>query len=250
MKRARIAWGGRVLWAEVLDDGAQLRLPDGARVSAQEATWLPPVEPGASVFALGLNYADHSAELGFKAPESPLVFLKGHNTFVGHQGSAPRPADANQMHPECELVAVIGRPARRVSRDRALDYVAGYTIANDYAIREYLENYYRPNLRVKNRDSTTPLGPWIIDAADVGDPQALALRTLVNGETVQSGTTADMVFPIAQLIEYLSEFMTLSPGDLILTGTPHGVRFVSVGDEVVCEIDKVGRLVNRIAEPR
>lgn len=246
MKRARIAHRGRILWAEVLDDGAALRLPEGRQVSAADVQWLAPVERGASVFALGLNYADHSAELGFTKPEAPLVFLKGGGAFVGHDAVSPRPDDANQMHPECELVVVIGRPARRVSRAAALDYVGGYTVANDYAIREYLENYYRPNLRVKNRDSTTPLGPWIVDAADVGDPQALALRTTVNGAEVQHGSTADMVFDVAWLIEYLSEFATLMPGDMILTGTPHGVHFVQDGDEVVCEIEKVGRLVNRI----
>lgn len=246
MKRARIAHGGRICWAQMTEDDDALLLPDGQRLAAAQAQWLPPVEPGATVFALGLNYADHVAELGFKKQETPLVFLKGANTFVGHGGSTPRPADANQMHPECELVAVIGRPARRVRQADALDHVSGYTIANDYAIREYLENYYRPNLRVKNRDATTPLGPWIVDAADIGDPQALGLSTRVNGQTVQAGSTADMVFSIAWLVEYLSEFMTLMPGDMILTGTPHGVHFVQPDDEVVCEIDKVGRLSNRI----
>ncbi|MDB5583007.1 MAG: 2-hydroxyhepta-2,4-diene,7-dioate isomerase [Bradyrhizobium sp.] len=244
MRRARIAWQGRAEWAEVLEDD---RLRVGRRVLAPgEFTWLPPVTPGATIFALGLNYADHSRELGFKPPSEPLLFLKGHQTFVGHQGMAPRPADANQMHPECELVAVIGRPAKKVRANDALDHVAGYTVANDYAIREYLENYYRPNLRVKNRDSTTPLGPWIVDAEEVGDPQALSLSTTINGEQVQSGSTADMVFPVAALIEYLSGFMTLLPGDMILTGTPHGVRFVQPGDQVACEIERVGRLTTQV----
>lgn len=250
MKRARIAHQGRAVWAEVVDDGAALRLPDGARLAAGQAHWLAPVTPGATIFALGLNYADHSAELGFKPQAEPLLFLKGHATLVGHRGATPRPADADQMHPECELVAVIGKPARRVREADALAYVSGYTVACDYAIREYLENYYRPNLRVKNRDATTPLGPWIVDAAEVGDPQALTLTTTVAGEPVQAGSTADMVFPIAGLIEYLSGFMTLMPGDLILTGTPHGVKFVAAGDEVVCEIEKVGRLINHVEAQR
>lgn len=144
------------------------------------------------------------------------------------------------------LVAVIGRTARRVAASEALDYVAGYTIACDYAVREFLENYYRPNLRVKNRDGLTPIGPWIVDAADVGDPQALALSTTVNGATVQSGSTGDMVFSVAALITYLSGFMTLSPGDMILTGTPHGVHFVRAGDEVACTVERVGSLVHRV----
>ncbi len=247
MRRARIAHRGRELWAEVADDGVRLRLPGGAEISADEAHWLAPVTPGASVYALGLNYADHNRELGF-APklEAPLVFLKGGNCFVGHQGDTPRPADGNQMHPECELVVVIGRPAHKVTRSEALAYVDGYTVANDYAIREYLENYYRPNARVKNRDATTPIGPWIVDAADVPDPQALSLVTRVNGIEVQRGSTADMILGVAGLIEYLSGFLTLMPGDMILTGTPQGVHFCAAGDEVVCEIEGVGRLVNHL----
>lgn len=250
MKRARIVHNGRAIWAEAVDGEASLRLPDGATISSADAIWLPPVTPGATIFALGLNYAEHSAELGFKQLNEPLVFLKGHATFVGHGGVTPRPADANQMHPECELVAVIGKPARRVDRAQALSFVSGYTVACDYAIREYLENYYRPNLKVKNRDATTPIGPWIVDAADVGDPQALNLSTTVSGAVVQSGSTSDMVFNVAHLIEYLSSFMTLMPGDMILTGTPHGLHFVAAGDEVVCEIEKVGRLVNRVEMAR
>ena len=246
MKRARIFHCGRDVWANLSLDEAYLTLADGTRVAAKDVQWLPPVTPGATIFALGLNYADHSAELGFKAPDEPLVFLKGPRSFLGHRGTTPRPRDANQMHPECELVAIIGKPARRVARAEALSYVSAYTIACDYAIREYLENYYRPNLRVKNRDATTPLGPWLVDAADVADPQKLALETRVNGEVVQSGNTSGMVFDIATLIAYLSNFMTLLPGDMILTGTPHGVYFVAHGDEVTCSIEGIGRLANYI----
>lgn len=250
MKRARIAHNGVAAWGVMAEDGSAVFLPDGTRVATESAEWLAPVTPGATIFALGLNYADHSRELGFKPLAAPLVFLKGPNALTGHGARTPRPADANQMHPECELVAVIGRPARRVRAAEALDHVGGYTVACDYAVREYLENYYRPNLRVKNRDGTTPLGPWIVDAMDVGDPQSLILSTRVNGETVQHGTTADMVFPVAELIAYLSDIMTLMPGDMILTGTPHGVHFVQPGDEVVCEVEGVGALVNHLEARR
>lgn len=249
MKRARIYYQGSVQWASACDDDTALKLVDGRIIPVAEAHWLPPMSAGATTFALGLNYADHTAELGFKPLAEPLVFLKGQNTFVGHRGVTRRPHDANQMHPECELGVIIGRPAHKVRQEHAMEYVSGYTIANDYAIREYLENYYRPNLRVKNRDATTPLGPWVVDAEDIADPQNLRMRTLINGVEAQSGSTAGMVFNIATLIEYLSEFMTLMPGDLILTGTPHGVSFVSVGDEVVCEIEGIGRLINSIAAP-
>lgn len=247
MRRARVYHQGRAQWARVTDDGAMLECAHGDRIAARDAHWLPPVGAGVTTFALGLNYADHSRELGFAAKQAtPLIFLKGANAFVGHRGVTLRPADADQMHPECELVAVIGKPARRVREEDALAYVGGYTIANDYAIREYLENFYRPNARVKNRDATTPIGPWIVDAADVGDPQALALTTSINGELVQHGTTADMVMSVAGLIAWLSDGMTLFPGDLILTGTPHGVRFVAAGDEVVTEIGGIGRLTNTV----
>jgi 5-oxopent-3-ene-1,2,5-tricarboxylate decarboxylase/2-hydroxyhepta-2,4-diene-1,7-dioate isomerase len=246
MKRARIVDDGAVLWVEVSPDETSLGLPGGKKLAAKDAQWLAPVTPGATIFALGLNYADHRKELGFKAKEAPLIFLKGPNSLVGHKGRTARPADANQMHPECELVAIIGKPARSVAANDALDYVSGYTIACDYAIREYLENYYRPNLAVKNRDATTPLGPWIADAGDIADPQTLRLRTTVNGSVVQEGSTADMILTIAELIAYLSETMTLLPGDMILSGTPQGVHFCAAGDEVACEIEGIGRLVNRL----
>jgi 5-oxopent-3-ene-1,2,5-tricarboxylate decarboxylase/2-hydroxyhepta-2,4-diene-1,7-dioate isomerase len=246
MKRARIVHKGAILWAELIDDDAGLRFPSGEIIAASDAHWLAPVTSGATIFALGLNYLDHRKELGFKTQDLPLIFLKGPNALVGHLGETVRPADGNQMHPECELVAIIGRPARRVSADNALDYVGGYTVACDYAIREYLENYYRPNLAVKNRDATTPLGPWVVDASGIGDPQNLRLRTTVNGEAVQEGSTADMILDVAGLVAHLSETMTLMPGDMILTGTPQGVHFCAAGDEVVCEIEGVGRLVNRL----
>lgn len=247
MKRARIFHAGSDCWAVVSEDGSTLKLPTGEQIRAEDANWLAPVAPGASAYALGLNYADHNKELGF-APklQTPLIFLKGGNAFVGHCGTTVRPADANQMHPECELVAIIGMPARGVSAADALDYVSGYTIANDYAIREYLENYLRPNARVKNRDATTALGPWVVDAADVADPQALRLSTRVNGVEIQHGSTADMILSVAGLIEYLSSFLTLMPGDIILTGTPHGVHFCDAGDEVTCEIEHIGTLTNRL----
>jgi 5-oxopent-3-ene-1,2,5-tricarboxylate decarboxylase/2-hydroxyhepta-2,4-diene-1,7-dioate isomerase len=150
------------------------------------------------------------------------------------------------MHYECELAVVIGRTAKNESREDALAYVAGYTVANDYAIRDYLENYYRPNLRVKNRDGCTVLGPWFVPASEVPDPHNLALRTLVNGVVTQQGNTADLISDIPALIAYLSGFMTLQPGDVILTGTPDGVVNVNVGDEVLTEIDGIGRLVNTL----
>lgn len=245
MKHARIVYDGSIHSA-VEDDGL-LRLADGRRLQEEQVSWLPPLEPR-TVFALGLNYVDHAKELAFKAPEQPLVFLKGRNAFVGHRATSRYPAGVDYMHYECELAVVIGRHGYRIPRERAYDYVAGYTVANDYAIRDYLENYYRPNLRVKNRDGCTPLGPWLVDAEDIPDPTALTLRTYINGEQTQLGSTRDMIFDIPALIAYLSEFMTLAPGDMILTGTPQGLAHVRPGDEVVTEIEGIGRLMNTIAD--
>ena len=246
MRRARVAYGGQTHEAVVAADGATLTLADGRTVAESVVIWLPPTQ-ARTIMALGLNYADHAAELAFKAPDEPLVFLKGPNALVGHKAISRRPDDANQMHYECELVAVIGSKCRNVSRDRAYEVIGGYTVANDYVVREYLENYYRPNLRAKNRDGLTPVGPWVVDRDDVADPMALDLRTLVNGEVVQRGNTRDMIFDIPYLVEYLTGIMTLSPGDLILTGTPHGVVYLNPGDVVVTEIDGVGRLQNTLA---
>jgi 5-oxopent-3-ene-1,2,5-tricarboxylate decarboxylase / 2-hydroxyhepta-2,4-diene-1,7-dioate isomerase len=235
MKRARIAYAGAIR-----------HVTEGDPVlSGNPVVWLPPVEPG-TIFALGLNYADHAKELAFKAPDEPLVFMKGPQSLCGHLGQTRRPPGVTYMHYECELAVVIGKTARRVTKSKAYDYVGGYTVANDYTIRDYLENYYRPNFRVKSRDFSTPLGPWLVDAADVPDPMNLHLRTLVNGKVTQQGNTRDMIFDIPTLIEYLSGFMTLDAGDIILTGTPEGLADVKVGDEVITEIDGIGSLTNTI----
>jgi 5-oxopent-3-ene-1,2,5-tricarboxylate decarboxylase/2-hydroxyhepta-2,4-diene-1,7-dioate isomerase len=248
MKHARVMFEGHV-WDATERDG-QLLLADGRLLAPEAVTWLPPLAPVArprTILALGLNYADHAKELEFKAPEEPLVFIKGEGALIGHRALTMRPPEVAYMHYECELAVVIGRTARHVRRDDAYDFIDGYTVANDYAIRDYLENWYRPNLRVKNRDTCTPLGPWRVDAADVPDPMNLPLRTTVNGQVTQSGHTRDMIFDVPFLIEYFSRFMTLQPGDLILTGTPDGVVDCRPGDVVVTEIEGVGALINTIA---
>ena len=246
MKRGRIAFQGAIHEVTQAADG-RVQLADGRLLNETAVEWLPPVVPGA-VFALGLNYADHAKELAFKAPEVPLAFLKGPNTIVGHRAKTRRPADATYMHYECELAVVIGKTGKNLSKAEAMDIVAGYTVANDYAIRDYLENYYRPNLRVKNRDGCTPLGPWLVDAADVPNPMALKLTTRVNGKVTQQGTTSDMIFDIATLIEYLTSFMTLNPGDIILTGTPEGLADVKAGDVIETEVEGVCCLINTIVD--
>lgn len=243
MKHACVEYQGKTLNV-VVDLQGNVCLPDGSNVSGEKVTWLPPVS--GTLFALGLNYADHAAELEFKAPEEPLIFIKAPNTLTGHRQFSVRPDNVEYMHYEAELVVVIGKTARRVSAENAMDYVAGYTMCNDYAVRDYLENYYRPNLRVKSRDTLTPIGPWIVDKADIPDPHNLTLSTWVNGELRQRGSTADLIFDIPFLIAYLSEFMTLQPGDMIATGTPEGLSDVVPGDEVVVEVEGLGRLINYV----
>lgn len=247
MMRARVAFAGALHEASALVGSGppRVRLADGRVLAEQEVIWLPPFEVG-TIIALGLNYADHARELKFGSQEEPLVFLKGSNSLLGHRGATRRPNGVSFMHYECELAVIVGRRARRVARAQAMQHVAGYCIANDYAVRDYLENWYRPNLKAKNRDGATILGPWFVDAEDVEDPANLNLRTFVNGRPTQRGNTRDLIFDIPYLIEYLSSFMTLAPGDVILTGTPEGVSNVMPGDEVVCEIDGLGRLVNTI----
>ncbi|MES2383982.1 MAG: fumarylacetoacetate hydrolase family protein [Pseudomonadota bacterium] len=247
MKHARVVHGGAVHSAT--DRDGQLLLDHGILVAEDAVTWLPPLAPTPrprTILALGLNYADHAKELEFKAPDEPLVFIKGESTLTGHRQLTRRPAGVQFMHYECELTIVVGKTAKKVRRDDARDFIVGYTIANDYAIRDYLENWYRPNLRVKNRATCTPLGPWLVDAADIADPMALALQTTVNGQVTQSGNTRDMIFGVDFLIEYFSSFMTLQPGDLILTGTPDGVVDCRPGDVIVTRIEDLGELINTI----
>ncbi|MDX1806973.1 MAG: fumarylacetoacetate hydrolase family protein [Paenisporosarcina sp.] len=243
MRTARISYGGAI--HEAIEWEGRLKLDNGQIVEEQDVVWLTPIVPR-TVFALGLNYADHAAELAFAAPSEPLVFLKSPNAFIGHQGFTRRPDDVTYMHYECELAVIIGQTARNVKKENAYKYIKGYSVANDYAFRDYLENYYRPNLRVKNRDRCTPFGPWMVDAGDIANPMDLKLTTHVNKKLVQQGTTADMIFDIPTLIEYLSSFMTLSENDVILTGTPKGSVNTAVGDVVVTEVEGIGRLVNTI----
>jgi len=245
MKRGRIEQGERVV--EVTESASgELTTTGGDTLHPDSVRWLPPVAEPGTIFALGLNYADHASELAFEPPVEPLVFLKHHNCLTGHDRACYRPDNVSFQHYECELVAVIGTPARNVSRSEAMDHVAAFTVCNDFTVRDYLENYYRPNLRVKSRDSMMPLGPWLVDPADIPDVSDLRVTTHVNGELTQDGNTRDMIFDVPYLIEFLSGFMTLHPGDMIATGTPKGVVDLRPGDVVEVEVEHVGKLRNTI----
>jgi len=247
VRRARLLFEGAARSALVTSED-DVYLEDGGRLPVESCTWLPPAT--GVLYAVGLNYAEHANELTFQPPQEPLVFVKAPGALAGHRARCLRPDGVKLMHFEGELAVVIGRHARRVPRAEALDYVAGYTICNDYAVRDYLENYYRPNLRVKSRDGLTPIGPWIVPVAELGDGAGLGLKTLVNGRECQSGNTRDMIFSVPHLIEYLSGILTLAPGDMIATGTPAGFVDVQPGDEVVVEIERIGSLASTIVGER
>ena len=244
MKTARFFSRGRqhsgTLQGDVLLDAA------GEAHHPDEVQFLLPVTPG-KVIALALNYADHVAELGLKQPEEPVMFLKPNTSLLPHRGTVEYPRGAQFMHYEVELGIVIGRDARRVKARDAGDYIGGYTIANDLVVRDYVSNYYRPPMRAKGWDTFGPLGPYLVTPDEVPDPYALGLRAFVNGELRQEGNTRDMILRGPELIEFMSRFMTLQAGDIILTGTPKGVSHVRPGDVMRLEIDGLGALENPVA---
>lgn len=245
MKTANFIAYGRTLKGELRADGL---LYDAAGESHRpdDVQFLLPLRPG-KVIALALNYADHVAELGFQAPEEPVMFLKPNTSLLPHGGTVIYPRGAQYMHYEVELGVVIGRDARRVKARDAEAYVGGYTIANDLVVRDYVSNYYRPPMRAKGWDTFGPMGPYLVSADEVPDPYNLGLRAYVNGELRQEGSTRDMILKAPELIEFMSRFMTLEAGDVILTGTPKGVSHVHPGDVMRLEIDGLGALENPVA---
>lgn len=243
MKRARVIADGR--YEEVtLEDGLVVTAAGRAYREA-DVTWLPPIESG-TILALALNYADHATELELEKPEVPALFPKLRNSLVGHRGAIIRPRGVQYMHYETELAVIIGRPARRVKAADALDYVKGYTIFNDLVVRDFVINHFRPPIKPKNFDTFGPMGPCWVERDAIPDPHALGIRTFVNGELRQQGTTADMIYRIPEIIEYVSEFMTLQEDDVICTGTPRGISHLHVGDTVRCEIEGIGALENHV----
>jgi 2-keto-4-pentenoate hydratase/2-oxohepta-3-ene-1,7-dioic acid hydratase in catechol pathway len=217
---------------------------------------LAPLDP-ATVFCIGLNYREHARETGAPAPEYPVVFMKGVHT-VQHPGQPiliPQWMPSTQVDFECELAVVIGRRCKNVARSEALDYVLGYTCANDVSARDWQKKGGGTQwCRGKGFDTFCPLGPVLVTRDEIPDPRTLKLRTRVNGEILQDSSTSDMIFDVATLIEFLSGSTTLLPGTVILTGTPQGVgmarnppRFLQPGDDVTVEIDRIGALQNPVA---
>jgi len=242
MKRARFQVAGTTYHGfrrdgELVDDS-------GAVYAEDAVTWLTPLQPG-TIIGLALNYRDHAEELGLALPETPVLFIKAHNTLIGHRAPIVAPSGVEYMHYEAELGVVIGREGRRVSRAEAMAHVGGYTIVNDVTVRDFVTNMYRPPVKAKGFDTFGPIGPWLVED-EIDDPHSLEVRTYVNGELRQQGNTRDLIFDIPAIIEYISEFMTIRPGDIILTGTPKGISHIYPGDTVRIEIDGLGALENPI----
>jgi 2-keto-4-pentenoate hydratase/2-oxohepta-3-ene-1,7-dioic acid hydratase in catechol pathway len=222
---------------------------------AQIARLLAPVAPS-NILCIGLNYRRHAEESGAKPPEYPVLFVKGTNSLQhpGEPIELPRHLRSDEVDYECELAVVIGKRCKNVRREDALNYVLGYTCANDVSSRDWqLKKGGGQWCRGKFFDTFTPLGPCLVTTDEIPDPNALAIRTLLNGEVVQDWNTSDMIFNVPALIEFLSGSTTLLPGTVILTGTPHGVgmaakppRWLKEGDQVVIEIEGIGQLTNPV----
>jgi 5-oxopent-3-ene-1,2,5-tricarboxylate decarboxylase/2-hydroxyhepta-2,4-diene-1,7-dioate isomerase len=242
MKRTRFQAQGETL-SGIYQDG-RLMAEDGRGFADDEVVWLPPLVPG-TIIGLALNYRDHAEELGLELPKIPVLFIKPRNTLVGHRQPVVAPPNVQYMHYEAELGVVIGCPGRRIAPSAAMDHVGGYTIVNDVTVRDFVTNMYRPPVKAKGFDTFGPIGPWLVED-EIADPHNLEVRTLVNGEPRQRGNTRDLIFTIPDIIAYISEFMTLQPGDVILTGTPKGISHIYPGDTVRIEIEGIGALENPI----
>lgn len=248
-----------------IDDIAPDRLsPDGLkRLAALAADGLPAVEgdprlgvpwaPVGKIMCIGLNYVDHAKETGSPIPDEPILFLKANSSLNGPDDAVTMPKDSEKSDWEVELGAVIGTPANNVSEADALSHVAGYCIVNDVSEREWQMEHGPTWTKGKSCDTFCPIGPWLVTADDVADPQKLDMWLDVNGTRRQTGNTSTMIFGVAQLVAYLSRIMTLHPGDVISTGTPPGVGagfkppvFLRDGDVMTLGIEGLGRQSQKV----
>jgi 2-keto-4-pentenoate hydratase/2-oxohepta-3-ene-1,7-dioic acid hydratase in catechol pathway len=227
-----------------------------SRLAVADLRLLAPIPRPPKFLAIGLNYRDHCAETGMPEPDFPVFFNKQTTCVVGPGDPVHVPRASALVDYECELAVVIGRRCRHVPAARANEVIAGYTVVNDVTVRDW--QLRAPTMTIgKSFDTHGPMGPWIVTADEIPDTRALALRTWIDGELCQDGTTAEMIFDVAAQIETLSTSFTLEPGDVIATGTPAGVgmmrqppRWLVPGDTVTVEVEHVGRLENPIvAEP-
>jgi len=253
---------GNIGHAAQQGDGSALKLagnifnaPQITRETAEVSKLLAPVVP-TSIICIGLNYRRHAEETGAKFPEYPVMFFKGINTLLnpGEAIQIPRHLPSDEVDYECELAVIIGKPCKNVSRFNALDYVLGYTCSNDVSARDWqIKRGGGQWSRGKSFDTFSPLGPCLVTRDEIPNPNALAIRTVLNEKVMQDWNTSDMIFDVATIIEFLSGSTTLLPGTVILTGTPHGVgmaqkppRWLRPDDRVSIEIEKIGRLTNSV----
>jgi 2-keto-4-pentenoate hydratase/2-oxohepta-3-ene-1,7-dioic acid hydratase in catechol pathway len=258
----RFQYAGQIHLGQPIDSSTAYRI-EGDLFSSHRVTseklridkLLAPLVP-TDILCIGLNYRDHAAESKSEIPKNPMLFIKSSNTLNNPGDPIYIPRRSSMIDYECELAVVIGKDAKNVSRERALDYVFGYTVANDVSARDWQRDKALGGgqfARGKSFDSFCPLGPAIVTKDEIPNPNALRLKTTLNGQVMQDHTTSDMIFDVPTLIESLSSTLTLRAGSIILTGTPHGVGFartppvwLKAGDRIVCEVEKIGALENPI----
>ena len=218
----------------------------------------PPVKRPSKIVCIGLNFKDHAAESGMEPPKEPVIFFKSTTALCGPNDPLVMPRNATKLDWEVELAVVIGKTARYVAEDRAYEHVAGYVLHNDYSERAFQLERGGQWVKGKSCDTFAPLGPFLLTRDEVQDPHRLSMWLKVNGEFRQRGTTANMIFGVPLLVSYLSQFMTLLPGDVISTGTPAGVglgmkpepRYLKQGDVVLLGIDGLGESRQEVVAPR
>src|SRR5215469_10185766 len=260
MQIVRFLFNGQVHQGKRLDDSSALEIEgdlfSGYRVTDRRLKidkLLAPLVP-TDILCIGLNYREHAKESGSAIPVNPMLFIKASNTLNNPFDPIPIPRRSDQIDYEGELVVVIGKTAKHVTRDRALDYVLGYTCGNDVSARDWQRDKDLGGgqfARGKSFDGFCPLGPWLVTADEIPNPNALRLSTTLNGKVMQDHTTADMIFDVPALIESLSSTMTLRPGAIILTGIHQGVGFartppvwIKDGDKIVIDVERIGKLEN------
>jgi 2-keto-4-pentenoate hydratase/2-oxohepta-3-ene-1,7-dioic acid hydratase in catechol pathway len=244
---------GRGIAGRALERGLKER-PSGAVHALKNVRLLAPIPRPGKIIGVGLNYKDHAAEVGRPKQDIPRLFFKASSSVVGPDSAVAIPSGIKKLDFEVELAVVIGKRASRVAESDAIGCVAGYTILNDLSAREFQFDVSPAQTSIaKSMDGLCPMGPWIVTADELGDGSGLGVRTWVNGEKMQDGTTSDLIFSVATLIAYISRYMTLEPGDVIATGTPAGVGafrkpplFLKGGDRVKLEIDRIGELQTTI----
>jgi len=226
---------GDPIYTPVQPTGERIPLGDGVRL-------LAPVIPRSKIVGVGRNYADHAAEMGNDVPVAPLLFFKPNTAVIGPDDPIVLPDWTEEVSYEAELAVVIGKVTKDVTPENALHYVFGYTVANDITARD-AQRTDGQWVRAKGFDGACPIGPWVVPGLNVED---LAVRSRVNGDLKQDGRTAQMIFDVPSLISYISEVMTLLPGDIILTGTPAGVGLLDSRDVVEVEVEEIGTLRNPV----